>query len=224
MENDFNSNLTKYELEKEKIFNLDYENQKVDNNKDYEKWKDSMINFYGNDGKLFRCLKDKILFYSGNNGNSAGFVKCPICNNFICTYCSYSSKFDDEDIMCCFKRVIATIFKYRAQKYAEKEFKKNCENTIIIIPGCNFFIIYYIFCVIILCSLPSKESKQKKDKLEIPPIFNSTVFILIFVLMGLLLTIPFFNVNVIFLIFIFLISIPIHFYPIKFFVGIFHNF
>ena len=41
-------------------FNLDYENQKVDNNKDYEKWKDSMIIFYGNDAKLFRCLKDKI--------------------------------------------------------------------------------------------------------------------------------------------------------------------
>ena len=222
MENDINSNLTKNELEN--IFKLDYENQKLENNIEYEKWKDSIKNNYGNDVIIFRCLEDNILFSNeNNNSNSFYFIKCPICNNFTCSYCSYSSKYEDEHIMCCFKRVISTIFKYKASKYVEKEYKKNCENIIILIPGCNFYIIYFNICVVILCYLASKESKQKKEKFKIHDFFSSKNFLSIFVLIGLLLVIPFFILNIIVIIFIILISIPFQFYPIKFLAGIFHS-
>ena len=45
------------------IFKLDYESQNVDNNKYFIKWKRLMLEKLGNNAKLIRCSKDKILFF-----------------------------------------------------------------------------------------------------------------------------------------------------------------
>ena len=188
MENDFKSNLIKNELENEKIFNLDYENQKLENNKEYEKWKKSMIKYYGNDANLFRCLEDKILFFNENNRNSDCFIKCPICNKYICCYCPYSTSsryFGDDQIKCCLKSALVSLFINKVPKYVEEEFRINFENILIVVPGCNFVIIYFLICTFFLSILASKQSKKEKDKyLKNASSFNNIFFLILAYLIG----------------------------------------
>ena len=186
-----------------------------------------MIKYYGNDANLFRCLEDKILFFNENIRNSGCFIKCPICNKYICCYCSYSSSryYGDDQIKCCLKSALASLFIYKAPKCAEEKFRISFENIIIFIPGCNFFIIYFLICTFFIIVLASKQSKKEKDKdLENASSFNNIFVLVLVYLIGFFLLISFFILNIIFIIFLIIISIPFQFYPIKFLAGIYHSF
>jgi len=84
----------------------------------FKLWKELMLKKYGKDAKLFRCIQDKILFYSSydeNINDSIYLHRCPICKKSICHFCSIIVTFDDD--MCCYKRstislvvILSTIF------------------------------------------------------------------------------------------------------------------
>jgi len=81
------------ELNLDKIFKLDYAGQKLDNNIEFQKWKQSILIKYDKDAKLFRCIEDNILFYIAyENCRKIPIFKgiCPICKNQICLFCSYN--------------------------------------------------------------------------------------------------------------------------------------
>ena len=76
-----------------KIFKFDYENQQLESNLNYIKWKDSNIKEYGNNAKLFKCKKCKIFFYSKYEDiikKPYYLAPCLICKQYICYFCSYS--------------------------------------------------------------------------------------------------------------------------------------
>ena len=97
------------------VFKPSYENQKLDNNADYQKWKSSMINKYGDKGKLYKCPIDKIYFYtsdeeSGINHKNEGF--CPICKRYICFFCLQFVPTGSYDLYnCCVKRKLVEMYK-----------------------------------------------------------------------------------------------------------------
>ena len=44
------------------IFKIDYPNQNLDNNKEYQQWYNSMTNKYEKKTKILKCKKDNIYF------------------------------------------------------------------------------------------------------------------------------------------------------------------
>ncbi len=97
-----------------KIFKYDYENQQLESNLNYIKWKESNIKEYGNNAKLFKCKKCKILFYSKYEDVKKPYysVSCPICKQYICYFClhSYIHPQEKDKIFCCYKRIINLSF------------------------------------------------------------------------------------------------------------------
>ena len=70
----------------ENIFKLEYFNQNLNDNVEYQKWNNLMIKKYGRKAKLFKCQDDDILFYTSNEDcKSHPFYQsvCPYCNNTI---------------------------------------------------------------------------------------------------------------------------------------------
>lgn len=71
------------------IFKPNYEHQNLSNNPDFHNWKSLMVNKYGDKGKFYECLHDKIFFYSSNEENGhENEIFCPLCKNSACFFCS----------------------------------------------------------------------------------------------------------------------------------------
>ena len=223
MENEINiKDINLYEnIENEKIFKIDYDEQNLNNNIEYQKWKKSMIKYYGKNAKLFRCLNDKILFFNTYNKNinfSSCFIKCPICKDYICHFCSYSS--NNEFNKCCLKREIVTLLIFRIPEYAKNEFKWTCENFIFLIPGFNFFSLYCVIYEYLVFEVIARLNKQNKNgELKLLSKENK-IYLSLVVLTGILIGISFLIFNTFFIIFMILISIPFKMYPIKYMISI----
>ena len=223
MENEINFKeiyLDVKDMKNEKFFKIDYDNQNLDNNIDYQNWKESMLQNYGKDAKLFRCLNDKILFFNKYIDSMSifnYFQKCPICKKYICYFCSYSSNLKEEIIKCCYRRAIITLFIHDIPIYVKNEFNWTWDNFIFLIPGLNFFSIFIAINEYFLHELASKQSKQNKNgKLEVSDSLNNRLFLTFIALTGILIYIPLIIYNIFFIIFMLLISIPFEFYPIKY--------
>ena len=211
--NQINCNLNeKIEINENKIFNLDYENQNLDNNINYLKWKDSIIKEYGNKTKLFKCKKCKILFYSTNEEiikTSYYTNTCPKCKKHICYFCfNYS---ENKYLYCCKRRVINILFFISGPNYIKDNDKIDCDNILFLIPIIN--IIGLSFCANNILFLSMTTSSSKYD-----PLYEYMTF-----LIPLVLFIPYFFIDIYHIIFIFLISIPFKFVPLKYYNGIFDS-
>ena len=82
MENEFDN----YEC----VFKLDYSNQSLKGNKEFQNWKIRMLKRYGNDAKLFKCKYDNCYFYGTNKEckNKPYYsCHCPMCSSSLCYYC-----------------------------------------------------------------------------------------------------------------------------------------
>ena len=100
-----------------------------------------MINKYGKNVKFFKCIKDKLFFCIKNKNY---YIKCPLCNRYICYYCSfYTYSEENKWISCCLKRSISEHILYNSPNYNGKEFL--IENKIFFIPGINLFTIFIRF-------------------------------------------------------------------------------
>ena len=112
MENE-NNDIDEYLNEsKETVFELEYANQPIKNNKNYKNWEKKMKDKYGNNIRLLRCLKDKIIFFVDKNEKTDDPCtgKCPLCKNSICFYCSRFSLYEMFVGNCCLKRGIYYLF------------------------------------------------------------------------------------------------------------------
>ena len=85
MENEKENYLIDINGEKiENIFKLDYKEQSLKDNSKFNSWRNTMLQKYGNDAKLFKCSYDKIYFYSSNKKLSSCSSVCPSCKLSIC--------------------------------------------------------------------------------------------------------------------------------------------
>ena len=205
----------------ENIYKLDYENQNIDDNINILKWKQLMLTKNNNNKHLilFKCKKDKILFYDNYyDNNYLGF--CPICKEYICYFCSFYNKSKNSDLICCLKRLINIRFFIYGPKYTKKNDLSNCISICLLIPGINF-IMTGMYIVIIISGEIAKEKTKKHQILESANLESKTPFLMTEVLMPFVLLIPFFILNTYFILGFIIISIPLKFIPIKYYLGVF---
>ena len=231
MENEENNNeiLVKTAEDLNRIFKFDYEGQTIEKNKLFIHWKKVMLSKYGKDAKLFKCLKDKIFFYTSyNEYNNIYFRqgKCPICKNPICYYCSrYYDDFFGEKASCCLERKIKYIFLKDSHIYINQIDETLFKGYIIyfFIPGWSFLFLFFRIQNSLFYKLAMKDAKlDEKGYLPLYKyntenadfIFNMNFFLCI------LLTIPLFIINIYIILFTFIISVPFKYIPLKYIVGI----
>ena len=235
MENVENCDKITYDLNDESevlesSFKFDYIEQNFDNNIKFQNWKNSMIQEYGKDAKLFKCLKDKIYFYSSYKdciSYPCYRTKCPKCKEYICHFCSYSG--ESENIRCCFKKAIGEQLFYYGFKYIKlidkedveiKKISNNYKLLFTLIPGLNFFLIYAAIMSNCLFQLKLKNAKGGEEVREIyDDIFFGNILFIIGLFAPKLLFIPLIIYNIYFVALLILISIPFKFYPLKYLLG-----
>ena len=114
MENEnMNSNLIDINIKIQNdnnVFIPDYIGQDLNDNNYFLNWKNSMLKKYGENAKLFKCLKDNILYYKSYKECRSYPIfqsNCPKCKNRICFYCSrYIPDYQNENGTCCLQRKI----------------------------------------------------------------------------------------------------------------------
>ena len=223
MENEINiieDNLNE-KLKSDNIFQLEYWNQSLKNNIKFIKWKESLFKKYNNNLKIFRCKKDKILFYPKYKKNIFDsfkyFEECPICHEHICYFCSYSSS-KTSYLICCYRRSINISLFICGPKYAKNNEFVN--DTSFMYPGINI-----LFCLIradgiFFSDMATKKSRNEKE-LKSAKSGENKLYISMLYIIPILLCIPFLISNCLFIGFLYLISIPFKLLPIKYYYGIF---
>jgi len=90
-------------------FKEEYEGQNLSNNIEFQKFKQSMLEKYGNKAKLFKCKEDKSYFYSEYHNYK---VQCPLCKKSWCYFCKSSRKdcYILKRLYCMFKEDSLSFF------------------------------------------------------------------------------------------------------------------
>ena len=216
---------------KELIFKIEYPNKKLDNNKEYIEWKNSMMKKYGNNSKEFKCLKDNILYYINyKNYLSNEFNgKCPICGINICYFClSLKAKNCYEWESCCLKKSIYRAFFINGLKFCKNNVDNYiynaCFRTFIFLPGINIFFTILKIIDILFLDVGIKKTlyNGKNDNFDCfrSRIHKYPIMILPYFLFLFMISIILFIYNIYFIIIVLLISIPFKYYPIKYIYGI----
>jgi len=215
----------------ENYFICEYANQELnDNNLQFLNWKNSMKKKYGKNAKLFRCLKDKIYFYTTNDECKKYPIyqsQCPKCFCDICYYCSVDSEDSfGENGTCCLKRKIKCMLYQDCYRYINPIHEE--EN---LLPLKKAFISFIIPVISLLTLITQTQGiyyyklKYKKEKnlwqygeyYEHLKLYDYIVYINIGIAFSLI--IPLFFIHIYFILFLLLISIPFKFIPVKYFLG-----
>lgn len=139
MLNNFNNN----------IFNIDYENQNVENNCNFNKWKESINYKYNGKGNIYKCPFEKHYFYGEEKEYR---IVCPSCNKEICNYCLLPI-FEDWNAKCCTKRKLlimhnnGTTFSNLQDRQRQHGdfYDEEVEEIIFFIPGISLIFLVGIF-------------------------------------------------------------------------------
>ena len=220
-----------------KIFKYDFDGQNVKNTSKFQTWEHSMKEIYGNNGKLFKCLFDKIYYYSTNDDckNSYYLSPCPICKKNSCYFCStFCKDVYGQKGSCCIKRRIKCIFLQDKLIYVSQN--QNEENINLYKKAFIIFFIPFLSFLIFIgriqssffygltytkykldekgCYIPYKETLSHKNKYLV---------VTINVVAASFLTIPFLIINIYIIIIVWIFSIPIKLIPIRHFIGIIYG-
>ena len=212
-------------------FRPDYEGQNLENNQKFQQWNNSMLKKYGNDAKLFKCLVDKIYFYTSYNEYRYTFFcsgKCPLCKKPICYYCS-RYYFEDlyEYASCCLTRKIKYIFLKDTVIYINQNDQRINDLyqkyfIIFFIPVVGF--IYFIARIetSFFYKLAMKNDLNVNGNLCVYKnhLDQKNKVITINIIFSFILIIPFFLINIYSILFFSLISAPFKFKPLKYIIGI----
>ena len=237
MENDYIYNTLIDSKLPDNAFREEYDNQQLDNNIGFNKWKNNMIKKYGIKAKLFRCQDDNILFYTSNEDcKSYPFYQsnCPCCGHPICYFCHRYVKNYDFKGNCCLRRTIYYLFykdgiRLIAPIGNDKDnYKEDIYNNYLyfFIPGLNLFgfistIHYAFYYDLALSNEPSTNGFIRKyyDRYY----DNHNIIYILFRIddaFSFILTLPFIILNMQFIIILLIISIPFKFYPMKYYIGL----
>ena len=218
------------------FYKLEYENQNVKNNFEFLKWKKEMLDEYGKNAMLFKCLEDKIYFYTSYEECKRYPIYqsvCPICEEPICYYCSrFETDEFGENGTCCLQRKIKCMFNQDCYRYIQPI---NYEEDILsykeafisfVIPVIHLFTLITQIQRIFYYKLVVKEIKKKeKEKQGLEGRYYLYVdaydyIVMINMAMAILLVIPLFFIHIYFIIFMIIISLPFKFIPLKYLLGI----
>lgn len=233
MENDINTEIMITSNDKiDCIYKLKYPYEKVDNNVNYQKWKRLMIEKYGKDAKLFRCIDDKIIFcttYIHCVQKPSFKGKCPICEKYICLFCFNNYKENREWVQCCLRRALNKAFFYYSLRYIknyDKDLYLDEINFIIFIPGINFMCLFIKIIDVLYLDLPIQKSlidnsgELYSNRLWIEKKGIFVIVIGLLLAFSIILSIIFFFYNTFLIFIIVFISMPFNSYPIKYYYGL----
>ena len=213
------------------IFKPEYEDQKLNNNVIFLKWQKSMIKIYGEKAMLFKCLKDKIYFYTSYEECIRYPVYqsiCPECGKQICYYCSrYEKDAFYENGTCCLQRKIKCMFNQECYRYIKPIYKE--ENIYPFKEAFISFIIPVIHLFTLIAQIQGifyyklivrdvEKAKGGKRYYEYSKVYDCVVIINMGI--AIILVIPLFLINIYFIIFMLVISLPFKFIPLKYLLGI----
>ena len=215
------------------IFRLDYNEQNINSNLDFLKWKKSMLENYGKDAKLFHCLEDKIYFcvskkeFDYNNA-------CPICKRGICYFCN--SNGSHEGCCCIRYKFYSMIFEDSKIyiEHPESHFYSYCGHKLtfdmlmFLIPIVNIIWIIGLLHSSFYYSLDKfkgKEPIRNQYFQSIEDKHEKVLFLLAAVNAGfaIFIVIPFWSYALLYSLIIDLLSFLSNFYPIKILAGVFEN-
>ena len=238
MENEIDNYLISTGIEKQKdidndidIFIPEYKGQNLKNNISFLNWKKLMLIQYGENAKIFKCIKDNILYCTSFNTCISYPIyqsKCPKCKNNICFYCSRNiNDYFNETGTCCLKRKIKCIFYQDCYRYInpiieEENINSFTEALFLFITPITSLLNYIEHIQgIFYYKLATKESRQYiKVERYFDRLKDISCIEIINVLIQILLLLPLFIIHIYFIIFLILISIPFKFVPLKYFLGI----
>ena len=137
----------KKDLNNSNVYNLDFENQKIENNANFNKWKELMNELYREQRKIYKCpFKNHYICVEPNDE----IIKCPSCNKEICLFCL--NEFTNSWYRrCCSKRKLA-IMHANGIDYSNLEDRRNSnyydseiETIMFFIPGISLIFLIGIF-------------------------------------------------------------------------------
>ena len=210
------------------VFNLEYNDQNVNHNIEYQKWKKLMLIEYGDNSKQFKCNKDKILFYSSYNDYIKNYSYksiCPVCHNDICYFCSFNN--NNYNLSCCIKNSILKAIFYSGPEFVKEPFDESTLLFLIPILS-NFATILSFFKVLYICIIIEKyKNNNDEEYVQYIDLANKNkkyyLNFIIIILIGIFLSIPFIIIYNYFIILLIIISIPFKFVPLKYYLGVLYN-
>ena len=232
-------NINELDDDTKRIFKLDYLSQNLKSNIEYINWSEEMKKIYGNNAKLFKCKKDKILFYASNNECKKYPIyksKCPLCKKPICYFCNRYGEHSYDSGTCCIRNKLKCIIYQDSlrfinpiiNEFGRSSYKESLIYFTIPLISLLVFIRYFLNAFYYDMSMKNTELKENGDLdlygryLNRKDNFYSITFSIMDILYSLLLIIPFFILNIYFILLIILISIPFKFSPLKVILGIFY--
>ena len=205
------------------VFNLDYCEQNVNDNIEYQKWKKLMLIEYGNNSKEFRCNKNNIIFYSTYNEclkEPPYKCKCPICDDYICYFCSFHGV--DDFCSCCIKHSFSKSIFYYGPKFVNEPFNKS--RLFILFPAIStMMIIIFFINSLYIGIIPEKSKTNEKmtqQYVDTGTYGEQTIIIILINFIGVLLCIPFIIIYYYFIILLIIISVPFKLVPLKYYLGV----
>ena len=155
-----NSNITENE-----IFTLDYEDQEIEKNNNFIKWKESMNKKYNGKKNLYKCPYEKHYFYGEIKDY---FILCPSCNKKICPFC-YRPIVDSWFAICCVKRKVYAMH-YQGIEFSNSEkeshfYNSGTEILYFLLPGISFLFLFAIFFNAFFYKIVRKNSNGKNHDL-----------------------------------------------------------
>ena len=236
MENEENKNeilLNNNVANSKNFFQLDHKGQNIENNKKFLNWKNMMITKFGKNGKVFKCEKDNIYFYTSNDDfNAYPYYKspCPLCQKQICYYCFRNGRVElNTNNCCCLRRKIKYIFFHDLFVYInpnedeEYIFDFKCQLLFFMIPAFGFiiFISRMQYAFFLGLNIKKREMNHDLDSYEDYYSKKNKLSIIIYLMFALfiVLIIPFFILNIYVIIFVPLISLPFKLIPLKLLLG-----
>ncbi len=203
------------------VFQFDYKEQILSNNSNYINWENEMIKKYGRDAKLFKCFKDKIVFYVSNKdtkGNHLHLGKCPLCQEYICYFCSRKGNKNDKAYCCISRKIRYILFNQRLDPYL------NCEETLsLFMPIISFMLIIGIFSRGFYYRLYISDKLNEKKNLNYLTTYEENIsekmlipIVAINIIFAFFLSIAFAILNIEFIVILFISSILFCFRPLRY--------
>ena len=205
------------------FFKISYPKQNYKELKEYQNWKKTVTDKFGNNGKEILCNEDNTIIYIIHNNNDE-IIKCPTCNTdlYNCIYCNITQT--EKCHICCLRAYLKYIFKANYETCVHKLNQDEdidfnvllIKHFIPIFSSLLFtFTMFGLFCMNLgKKNIPFYESIEEKKK---------HYFILIYLFIFLFLFIMAINYAIFyFLIFLclFIVSLPFKLYFVKLYVCI----
>ena len=207
MENDDKAKeLINSKTDADNIFIQDYENQNIENNNKFIKWKELMNQKYPNNGRLYKCPFEKLFFYEERKDGYN--VICPSCKKSLCCFC-LKPVIEAWYAKCCITRKLY-IMHYQGVTFSELEERKNShfydyekETISFLIPIINFSFFIAILYNAFLFKISSEHYDENNNEnisyfeyYKTKSVVRLIIFMVIIGITALVLLIPFFIFDV----------------------------